>query len=85
MSIRLQKVFDVELHRFSLIQPSPISFGPSTPVQSASAAPAGLLGSLGGMSDWKYFAPPGLLSFGVFCFSIWKTSDFLHFTCSLAT
>ena len=30
---------------------SPISFGPSTPVMSASAAPAGLLSSPGGMSD----------------------------------
>ena len=33
--------------RFSLIQSSP-SFGPSTPVQSASAAPEGLLSSPGG-------------------------------------
>ena len=30
---------------------SPVSFGPSTPVMSASAAPAGLLSSPGGMSD----------------------------------
>ena len=30
---------------------SPVSFGPSTPVQSASAAPARLLSSPGGMSD----------------------------------
>ena len=35
---------------------SPISFGPSTPVMSASAAPAGLLSSPGGMSGcWRYF------------------------------
>ena len=40
---------------------SPISFGPSTPVQSASAAPAGLLSSPGGMSDvGSTLTPPGL-------------------------
>ena len=47
MNVRLQKVFEVqylkELHRFmSHPTSSPVSFGPSTPVQSASAAPAGL-------------------------------------------
>ena len=36
---------------------SPISFGPSTPVMSASAAPAGLLSSPGGyVRCWRYFA-----------------------------
>ena len=40
---------------------SPISFGPSTPVQSASAAPEGLLSSPGGMSDvGSTLTPPGL-------------------------
>ena len=40
---------------------SPISFGPSTPVQSAIAAPAGLLSSPGGMSDvGSTLTPPGL-------------------------
>ena len=40
---------------------SPVSFGPSTPVQSASAAPAGLLSSPGGMSDvGGILTPPGL-------------------------
>ena len=40
---------------------SPISFGPSTPVMSASAAPAGLLSSPGGMSDvGGTLPPPGL-------------------------
>ena len=40
---------------------SPVSFGPSTPVQSASAAPAGLQSSLGGMSDvGSTLTPPGL-------------------------
>ena len=40
---------------------SAISFGPSTPVQSASAAPAGLLSSPGGMSDvGSTLTPPGL-------------------------
>ena len=40
---------------------SPISFGPSTPVMSASAAPAGLLSSPGGMSDvGGTLTPPGL-------------------------
>ena len=40
---------------------SPVSFGPSTPVQSASAAPAGLLSSPGGMSDvGSTLTPPGL-------------------------
>ena len=41
---------------------SPVSFGPSTPVQSASAAPAGLQSSPGGMSDvGSTLTPPGLL------------------------
>ena len=40
---------------------SPVSFGPSTPVQSASAAPAGLQSSPGGMSDvGSTLTPPGL-------------------------
>ena len=40
---------------------SPVSFGPSTPVQSASAAPAGLESSPGGMSDvGSTLTPPGL-------------------------
>ena len=40
---------------------SPISFGPSTPVQSASAAPEGLLSSPRGMSDvGSTLTPPGL-------------------------
>ena len=40
---------------------SPVSFGPSNPVQSASAAPAGLLSSPGGMSDvGGTLTPPGL-------------------------
>ena len=40
---------------------SPVSFGPSTPVQSASAAPAGLHSSPGGMSDvGSTLTPPGL-------------------------
>ena len=40
---------------------SPVSFGPWTPVQSASAAPAGLLSSPGGMSDVAgTLTPPGL-------------------------
>ena len=40
---------------------SPVSFGPSTPVMSASAAPAGLLSSPGGMSDvGGTLTPPGL-------------------------
>ena len=40
---------------------SPVSFGPSTPVQSASAAPARLLSSPGGMSDvGGTLTPPGL-------------------------
>lgn len=40
---------------------SPISFGPSTPVQSASASPAGLLSSPGKMSDvGSTLTPPGL-------------------------
>ena len=40
---------------------SPISFGPCSPVQSASAAPAGLLSSPGGMSDvGSTLTPPGL-------------------------
>ena len=40
---------------------SPISFGPSTPVMSTSAAPAGLLSSPGGMSDvGGTLTPPGL-------------------------
>ena len=51
-------------HRSSIpSQPtsSPISFGPSTPVMSASAAPAGLLSSPGGMSDVRgTLPPPGL-------------------------
>ena len=39
---------------------SPVSFGPSTPVQSASAAPAGLQSSPGGMSDvGSTLTPPG--------------------------
>ena len=39
-----------------------VSFGPSTPVQSASAAPAGLQSSPGGMSDvGSTLTPPGLL------------------------
>ena len=43
---------------------SPVSFGPSTPVMSASAAPAGLLSSPGGMSDvGGTLTPPGLPSF----------------------
>ena len=44
----------MELHQFHLIQhhlQSPVSFGSSTPVQSASAAPLGLQSSLGGMFD----------------------------------
>ena len=41
---------------------SPVSFGPSTPVQSASAAPAGLQSSPGGMSDvGSIFFFPGWL------------------------
>ena len=53
VNIRLQKDFvsqrtpSVQSHPTS----SPISSGPSTPVQSASAAPAGLLSSPGGMSE----------------------------------
>ena len=40
---------------------SPVSFGPSTSVQSASAAPAGLQSSPGGMSDvGSTLTPPGL-------------------------
>ena len=40
---------------------SPVSFGPSTPVQSASAAPARLLSSPGGRSDVAgTLTPPGL-------------------------
>ena len=40
---------------------SPVSFRPSTPVQSASAAPAGLQSSPGGMSDvGSTLTPPGL-------------------------
>ena len=40
---------------------SPVSFGPSTPVQSASAVPAGLQSSPGGMSDvGSTLIPPGL-------------------------
>ena len=65
-NVRLQKVFrsavsqrtpSVQSHPTS----SPVSFGPSTPVQSASAAPAGLLSSPGGMSDvGSTLTPPGL-------------------------
>ena len=46
-SVVSQRTPSVQSHPTS----SPISFGPSTPVQSASAAPAGLLSSPGGMSD----------------------------------
>ena len=42
---------------------SPISFGPSTPVQSASAAPAGLQSSPGGMSDVGSTLTPPRTSF----------------------
>ena len=52
----------MELHRFRPHPTSsPVSFGPSTPVQSASAAPARLLSSPGGMSDVAgTLTPPGL-------------------------
>ena len=46
-SVVSQRTPSVQSHPTS----SPVSFGPSTPVQSASAAPAGLLSSPGGMSD----------------------------------
>ena len=65
--VQHQKVFEVlylmELHRFpSHPTSSPVSFGPSTPVQPASAAPAGLQSSPGGMSDvGSFLTPPGLL------------------------
>ena len=56
-SIVSQRTPSVQSHPTS----SPISFGPSTPVQSASAAPAGLLSSPGGMSDvGSTLTPPGL-------------------------
>ena len=52
------------LHQFPLPSyptSSPVSFGPSTPVQSASAAPVGLQSSPGGMSDvGSTLTPPGL-------------------------
>ena len=44
-SVVSQRTPSVQSHPTS----SPVSFGPSTPVQSASAAPAGLLSSPGGM------------------------------------
>ena len=62
VNVRLQKAVSqrtpsVQSHPTS----SPVSFGPSTPVQSASAAPAGLLSSPGGMSDvGSTLTPPGL-------------------------
>ena len=46
-SVVFQRIPSVQSHPTS----SPVSFGPSTPVQSASAEPAGLLSSPGGMSD----------------------------------
>ena len=46
-SVVSQRTPSVQSHPTS----SSVSFGPSTPVQSASAAPAGLLSSPGGMSD----------------------------------
>ena len=56
-SVVSQRTPSVQSHPTS----SPISFGPSTPVQSASAAPAGLLSSPGGMSDvGSTLTPPGL-------------------------
>ena len=56
-SVLFQRTPSVQSHPTS----SPISFGPSTPGQSASAAPAGLLSSPGGMSDvGSTFTPPGL-------------------------
>ena len=56
-SVLSQRTPSVQSHPTS----SPISFGPSTPVQSASAAPAGLLSSPGGMSDvGSTLTPPGL-------------------------
>ena len=56
-SIVSQRTPSVQSHPTS----SPILFGPSTPVQSASAAPAGLLSSPGGMSDvGSTLTPPGL-------------------------
>ena len=64
VNVRLQKVFEVqyleELCRFSLIQHH-LLFRLGTPVQSASAAPAGLLSSPGGMSDvGSALTKPGL-------------------------
>ena len=56
-SVVSQRTPSVQSHPTS----SPVSFGPSTPVQSASAAPAGLLSSPGGMSDvGSTLTPPGL-------------------------
>ena len=56
-SVVSQRTPSVQSHPTS----SPISFGPSTPVQSASAAPEGLLSSPGGMSDvGNTLTPPGL-------------------------
>ena len=56
-SVVSQRTPSVQSHPTS----SPVSFGPSTPVQSASAAPAGLLRSPGGMSDvGSTLTPPGL-------------------------
>ena len=55
MTVQHQKVFEVHYHGTSSVpsypRSSPVSFGPSTPVQSASAAPSGLQSSPGGMSD----------------------------------
>ena len=56
-SVVSQRTPSVQSHPTS----SPVSFGPSTPVQSASAAPAGLLSSTGGMPDvGGTLTPPGL-------------------------
>ena len=56
-SVVSQRTPSVQSHPTS----SPVSFGPSTPVQSASAAPPGLLSPPGGMSDvGGTLTPPGL-------------------------
>ena len=56
-SVVSQRTPSVQSHPTS----SPVSFGPSTPVQSASAAPAGLLSFPRGMSDvGSTLTPPGL-------------------------
>ena len=55
-SVVSQRTPSVQSHPTS----SPVSFGPSTPVQSASAAPAGLLSSRGMFDVGSTLTPPGL-------------------------